>query len=215
MEPNLQNTPVQQIPPTTPDKHVNLLPMIIVGIVMLILGLGGGYLLFVNKGQVKQLVTQTSPTTTQGVNPTSNLSPTIMPTSTINVNSITVEQDGIKMTINPTQGPPGTKVRISITGIVENPNVPYATIGLIAKNGVGADSQATTYTFNTTKISQSGAYETIYTIPSTVLILANPGDQNPSKEVPIEVGVGNIFFSYNHPTFHDISIKAPFTVTSD
>jgi len=33
--------------------------------------------------------------------------------------------------------------------------------------------------------------------------------------VPIEVGNGTINFSYQHPTLGDISIKAPFTVTSD
>jgi PsbP-like protein len=81
MEPNLQNTPIQSMPPTIPDKHVKLLPMIIVGVVMLILGLGGGYLLFANKGQVKQVATQASPTTVQQVAPTSNVSPTITPTT--------------------------------------------------------------------------------------------------------------------------------------
>ena len=82
MEPNLRNVPVQQMPTTTPDNHVNLLPVIVVGIVMLILGLGGGYLLFANKGQVKQVVTQTSPTTVQQVNPTSIPSPTISSSTT-------------------------------------------------------------------------------------------------------------------------------------
>jgi len=46
--------------------------MVIVGIVMLLLGLGGGYLLFANKNQVKQ-----GETTTQQVNTNISVSPTI------------------------------------------------------------------------------------------------------------------------------------------
>jgi len=78
MEPNLQNPPIQPVSPITPNKQVNLLPVIIVGVVMLLLGLGGGYLLFANKNQVKQQgeTTQVSPTITQQVNPTSSVSPT-------------------------------------------------------------------------------------------------------------------------------------------
>jgi len=69
MEPNQQNiaSPIQPIPPTAQNKYRNLLPAVIIGIVMLILGLGGGYLLFANKTQVKQsttAVTQVSPTPT-------------------------------------------------------------------------------------------------------------------------------------------------------
>jgi hypothetical protein len=73
MEPNLQNTPVQQAPPIIPAKHTNLLPMIVVGFVMLILGLGGGYLLFANKSTPKQpttTVSQVTPTSAPTTNQT-------------------------------------------------------------------------------------------------------------------------------------------------
>jgi hypothetical protein len=87
MEPNLQTTPIQSTPPLTPDKHLSLLPVIIVGIIMLLLGLGGGYLLSANKNQVKQATTQTLPTTVQQVTPTHSASPTPVP-SVINSPSV-------------------------------------------------------------------------------------------------------------------------------
>jgi len=83
MEPNLQNSPTQPLPSIASDKHVSLLPVIVVGIVTLILGLGGGYLLFANKGQVKQVVTQVSPATGQQVSPTSIPSTTISSTTSL------------------------------------------------------------------------------------------------------------------------------------
>jgi len=77
MEPNVQGAVNQPVTTPTAVKQVNFLPMIIVGIVMLLLGLGGGYLLFANKTQVKQTeTTQVSPTVTQQANPTSSVSPT-------------------------------------------------------------------------------------------------------------------------------------------
>jgi len=76
MDPNLPNTTIQSVPPITPNKRLNFLPVIIVGIVMLLLGLGGGYLLFANKSQIKQVTTQTSPPETQQANPTSSVFPT-------------------------------------------------------------------------------------------------------------------------------------------
>jgi hypothetical protein len=164
--------------------------------------------------QYQQKITIPTPTVT--VNPTNTPSPTVTYTPLINTNnSESVQQNGITMTISPTKGPAGTKVKISIVGIIGNPNAPYANISFLAKNGIGQDSQTNTYTVNTTKINQSGAYETTYIIPNTVLTSANPDAQSPSKEVPIEVGNGTINFSYQHPTLGDISIKAPFTVTSD
>jgi len=82
MEPNLQTPPIQPASPITPDKHLNLLPMIIVGIVMFLLGLCGGYLFFANKTQVKQTeTTQASPTSIQQINPTT--SPSDIITSSI------------------------------------------------------------------------------------------------------------------------------------
>lgn len=81
MEPNQQNVPVEQVSPAS-NSHLNLLPTIIVGIVMLLLGLGGGYLLFANKSEMKQVDTsQVAPTTIQEISPTSIASPTIDPTA--------------------------------------------------------------------------------------------------------------------------------------
>jgi len=86
MEQNLQNTLTDPVPPITPDKHVNLLPIVIVGAVMLLLGLGGGYLLFANKSNPKQSTTtvvQISPTSI----PVAKSQPNVTSTSTqTNVN---------------------------------------------------------------------------------------------------------------------------------
>jgi hypothetical protein len=123
--------------------------------------------------------------------------------------SQTVTQHGIAITISPTQGPSGTKVSVKIEGIVPNPSAPYATIVLLATNGIGKDAE----TIDTTKI-KNGTYETTYVIP-TMVMTSQPGGQNYSKEVTIEIGSGTITFSYQHPTLRDILIKAPFSVTAD
>lgn len=150
----------------------------------------------------------------QQVIPTGTLSPTTISTSpAATPDSETVTQNGITMTISPTHGSVGTKVNVHIVGIVPNPNVPFATLSLVAINGLGKDSDASGYTFNTTKI-QNGTYDTIYVIPATVWT-SKPGDQNYTTVVPIGIGNGNISFSYSHPTLHDISLKAAFTVTSN
>jgi hypothetical protein len=218
METKPQDVITQPASPITPNQHINLLPVIITGLLMFLLGLGCGYLLFANKGQTQQVSPHVSPAIIQQVSPTSISSPTAIPTSPITKSDTTsVSQNGITLTISPTHGPAGTKVTINIIGIVGNPNGPYANISFLAINGLGKDSTTTTYTFDTTKISQSGAYKTTYVIPNTVLTYdpSKQGEQNPTLEVPIGIGNGNITFSYDHPTFHDISIKAPFTVTSN
>lgn len=186
---------------------LNPLAAVTIAVLFLLGGIGGGYVLFSNRNQTQQSLAQQI---TPGVT-----SPTEMNTPPITKNDTTsVTQNGITLTIGPTHGPPGTKVNVSIVGIIPNPNTPYATISLLAINGLGKDSDTSTYTFNTTKISQSSPYDTTYVIPTTVMT-SRPGDQNYTTEVPIGVGNGNITFSYQHPTLHDISIKAPFTVTTN
>ncbi len=188
----------------------NIPIIIIVGLLAFLLGLGG-YLFFVKKGQTSQVSVQNLPVITQGAQ-LGTPSPTLIPTSTTG-DSETVTQNGITMTVSPTHGPVGTKVNVHVVGIVPNPNAPYATVSLLAINGLGKDSDTSGYTFNTTKI-QNGTYETIYVIP-TMVWTSKPGDQNYTTIVPIGIGNGNITFSYQHPTLHDISIKAAFTVTSN
>jgi len=187
---------------STSKQDGNTFIKVIVGLVVFLLVLGG-YLLLGKKGQTNQVPVQNLPAITQEAQPGSP-SPG---------DSESVTQNGITMTISPTHGPAGTKVNISIIGIVPNTHAPYASISLLAINGLGKDSDTTTFTFNTTKINQ-GQYETTYVIPATVLT-SQAGGQNYSKEVPIGIGNGTITFSYQHPTLHDISIKAPFTVTSN
>jgi hypothetical protein len=199
---------------TTPRERSQLTPLIIIGLVILLLGLGG-YVFFAKTRQTNKQTTPDSSAITQGIPPTGSSSLSILPTiSSTNNDNENVTQNGITMTISPTHGPAGTKVKISIIGIVPNPNAPYATITLLAINGLGKDSDTTSYTFNTTKLNPNGTYATTYVIPNTVLT-GKPGDQNYTTEVPIGIGNGNVTFSYQHPTLHDISIKAPFTVTSN
>lgn len=182
---------------------------IIIGLVILLLGMGG-YVLSTRSGQMKQAGNQAAPIN----QPTGTLSPTVVPAvPSANNDSETVTQKGITMTINPTHGPAGTKVNVRVVGIVPNPNAPYATLGFLAINGLGKDSDTSGYTFNTTKI-QNGTYETTYVIPAMVWT-SKPGDQNYTTVVPIGVGNGNISFSYSHPTLNDVSVNAPFSVTSN
>jgi hypothetical protein len=188
----------------------NIPVIIIVGLLAFLLGLGG-YFFFVKKGQTSQVSIPNLPVITQGAQ-LGTPSPTLIPTSTTG-DSETVTQNGITMTVSPTHGPAGTKVNVHIVGIIPNPNAPYATVSLLAINGLGKDSDTSEYTFNSTKI-QNATYDTIYIIPMTVMT-SKPGDQNYTTEAPIGIGNGNITFSYQHPTLHDISIKVPFTVTSN
>jgi hypothetical protein len=70
MDPNQQNIipqPVappatQPVSPAIAKQRLNFLPLVIIGIVMLLLGLLGGYLLFAGKGGTAKIATQTVPT---------------------------------------------------------------------------------------------------------------------------------------------------------
>jgi hypothetical protein len=81
MEPNQQDIANQPVFPVASKSHLNLLSTVIVGILMLLVGLGGGYLLFANKTEVQQVATaQVSPTISQ-INPTSVIKSTVDPTA--------------------------------------------------------------------------------------------------------------------------------------
>lgn len=98
MEPNPQNIVNQPVPPADPNKHLNLLPTIIVGTLMLLLGLGSGYLLFANKSEIKQAETTQAPSTTvQLVSPTSIPSSTTDPTADWKTLSNTEAHFSLKM----------------------------------------------------------------------------------------------------------------------
>lgn len=148
-------------------------------------------------------------------------SPSAIPSQTQKplTNSGTVEQGNVKISIIPNFGPVGTKVKVTISGIIPNPNAPYADLSFMDDQGPGEDS-LTNQGIDTRNFTPNQPYVTTYTIPENVLVAAVPNAQEPTKKVPTHIGADSIVLSYQDydaykaGTPSDKEIKIPFTVTS-
>jgi hypothetical protein len=111
--------------------------------------------------------------------------------------SVTVEKNGVTVTIAPARGAVNSMVQVDVTGVRVIDEAPFANVSFRDSSGSGGeDSLTTDYTLDMRKTRSDGSLQVLYRIPANVLVKASPDAQNPTRKAPTSLGPAQIVFSW-------------------